>query len=128
MSTAVETALKQRRVFGRPFPKGVSGNPAGRPKSARSAVQESFLREISADFEKHGADVIRQVRETKPDVYLRVVADLMPKDVSMDVSIDHRVEIAQVLTDFRGLGLPDPALKRLLRMADLPKVIDAEPE
>lgn len=33
---AEKTGSQQRRAGGRPFPKGTSGNPAGRPKGARN--------------------------------------------------------------------------------------------
>jgi hypothetical protein len=39
---------------------------------------------LAADFEQHGQAVIEKVRETKPEVYLRVVADLLPKNVTVD--------------------------------------------
>jgi uncharacterized protein YeaO (DUF488 family) len=33
-----ETSAGKERVIGRPFPKGVSGNPAGRPKGSISPI------------------------------------------------------------------------------------------
>jgi hypothetical protein len=59
---------------------GESGNPKGRPKGSRNKLGEDFLKMLAADFEEHGSAVIEKVRETKPEVYLRVVADLLPRD------------------------------------------------
>jgi hypothetical protein len=84
---AVDTAPKQR-VIGRPFAKGQSGNPLGRPRSARSKHSENFLAAFSRDFEENGERVIAQVREEQPATYLRIAADLLPRQAELDVSID----------------------------------------
>jgi len=59
--------------------KGQSGNPAGRPRGARSKLTELALVKLLQDFETHGEDVIRQVREKLPQNYLAAVVSLMPK-------------------------------------------------
>lgn len=63
----------------------------GRPKGARNKLGDDFLKALASDFETHGQAVIEKVRETKPEVYLRVVADLLPKDIKVDgkVQFDH---------------------------------------
>ena len=63
---AVSTANKQR---GKPFPKGVSGNPKGRPKGSRNKLRESFLSAIAEDWEQHAKQVLEQVRTEQPGVY-----------------------------------------------------------
>jgi hypothetical protein len=90
---AVVTPPKQR-VIGRPFVKGQSGNPAGRPKSARSRHSENFLTTFAADFEEHGAQVIERVRRDTPAIYLKIAADLLPKEATLDVNVDiiHRAQ------------------------------------
>jgi hypothetical protein len=65
------------------FLAGNSGN-GGRPKGSRNKLGEDFLNVLAADFEQHGQRVIEKVRETKPEAYLRVVADLLPKDVKVN--------------------------------------------
>lgn len=67
----------------RKWPKGVSGNPGGSPKGYRKTLQGDFLRELAADFGKHGAEAIRQAREDDPLGYVRTVAALMPKEVEL---------------------------------------------
>ena len=65
----------------RPFRPGQSGNPAGRPKSARSKIGERFLQALHDDFNDHGEGVIVRVREEEPATYLRLVAALLPKEI-----------------------------------------------
>lgn len=56
----------------------------GRPKGARSKLGEAFLEALHEDFQKHGVATIAEVRETKPDQYLKVVASILPKELSAD--------------------------------------------
>lgn len=52
---ADKTAEKEQKVIGRPFPKGVSGNPAGRPKgsiSIKTRIKQKF-EENPELFEKY---------------------------------------------------------------------------
>ncbi|MGA4923232.1 DUF5681 domain-containing protein, partial [Bacillus subtilis] len=48
------------------FKPGQSGNPAGRPKGARSRLQENFLAALADDFADHGVDAIQTMRLEKP--------------------------------------------------------------
>lgn len=58
---------------------------AGRPKGSRNKLGEDFLSKLQADFQQHGAEVIQKVREDKPDVYLKVVASILPQQVEVRV-------------------------------------------
>jgi len=81
-SSTDNTEDKQSNLV--PFKPGESGNANGRPKGSRNKLGEEFLNALASGFEQHGPAVIVAVRESKPEVYLRVVADLLPKEMSIN--------------------------------------------
>ncbi len=102
MESAVDTAnehVHQGTLNIKPyeFKPGQSGNPAGRPKGARTKLADQFLKDIYEDWKEHGIEAIKKVRVKKPDVYLRVVADLIPKDIKLEIPQLNR--IAHVIID-----------------------------
>jgi hypothetical protein len=83
------------------FKPGQSGNPAGRPKGARSRLAESFISALASDFQANGIDAIKKVRQEEPAQYLRVVSSLVPK--AFDLGEDEDGEkIAGVALITRG--------------------------
>src|ERR1700756_848966 len=94
----------------------------GRPLGARDRHSRNFLEAFAADFEAHGPRVIEQVRTEKPDVYLRIAADLLPRKAQLDVNVDMFQDVTSVLEAFRMaselIGAdPRDALDRLRRHA-----------
>jgi hypothetical protein len=53
--------------------------PKKLPKGSRNRLSEEFVNELYADWCEHGAEALKKVRETRPDVYLKVVASLLPR-------------------------------------------------
>ena len=87
----------------RPFKPGQSGNLKGRPKGARNRLGTQFLEALEADFNKFGSQAIALVREKKPETYMRVVADLLPKEANINVEAGEAfVELWRRISD--GLG------------------------
>lgn len=84
---------------GRPatwFKPGQSGNPAGRPKGIRQQLDNVFVLALYHDFKEGGVEAIRKCREDKPDVYLNVIAKVIPKQVEIDAT-DAAADLAKGL-------------------------------
>jgi hypothetical protein len=75
----------------------------GRPKGARDKHTRNFLDAMSNDFEAHGAEVIRKVREEQPAVWLKIAFDMLPKQAEIDVSVDIMADVSTTLEAFRTL-------------------------
>lgn len=58
-------------------------NPHGRPKGSRNKLQENFVAVLCADFEQHGEGVVQKVRETEPGTYMKVLAQILPKQIEV---------------------------------------------
>src|SRR5262249_41669417 len=83
-----KTSEKQHR-----WKPGQSGNPAGRPKGARSKLSETFLKALSEDFATNGIEVVEKVRNDRPHEYLKIVAAVLPKQMQLeDLTPNRRAE------------------------------------
>jgi hypothetical protein len=56
---------------------------AGRPKGSKNKLGEAFVAALHDDFQEHGVRVIEAVRLEKPDVYLKVIAQIIPKEFTI---------------------------------------------
>ena len=67
-----------------------------------------FLEALEADFNRYGAEAIALVRERKPEVYMRVVADLLPKEANINVKAGEAfVKLRGKISDGLGDELAD---------------------
>lgn len=104
----------------------VSGNiGGGRPKGSRNKLGEAFLKALQEDFDEHGAEAIVQTRVTKPEVYVRVIAGLLPSEHNLNINrneelsddelrariADLAAQLAPFLGDGTGADANDAAAK-----------------
>ena len=68
------------------FKPGQSGNPKGRPKGSRNKLSEDFFRDLSEAWTAFGKPALMTAAWTHPVEFVRVVAQLMPKDVEATVT------------------------------------------
>ena len=80
----------------------------GRAKGARNRLGTQFLEALEADFNKFGPQAIALVREKKPEVYIKVVADLLPKEANINVEAGEAfVQLWKKISDGLGDELAD---------------------
>jgi hypothetical protein len=85
------------------FEKG-RAKTGGRGKGARNKLSQVFLEAFAADFEEHGAEVIRIVRVENPDKYLSATVQLMPREFE--------------ITENRLAEIPDDDLHTYIRFLE----------
>lgn len=85
----------ENSTVGRPFKKGQSGNPAGRPKGARSKLSEVFLTTLAEDFETHGKEAIEALRLSDPKAYLQIIAVATAKVPLAEVKVNNNTLVDQ---------------------------------
>src|SRR5215510_6734202 len=66
--------------------RGVSGNPAGRPRGSRNALSEEVICALLRDFRQHGQKAVARVRQTQPAAYLKILALLVPREHKVEHS------------------------------------------
>ena len=71
--------------------RGVSGNPAGRPRGSRNKLTEAVVCALLRDFSEHGEKAIAKVRRDQPGVWLKIIA--------MVIAREQRVENSNPLKD-----------------------------
>ena len=59
------------------------GNRAGRPKGSKHKLSADFITALCKDFEENGPEVIALVRVDKPADYLKIIASIVPKELTI---------------------------------------------
>lgn len=95
-----EDGLLKDNETGRFLPGNIGG---GRPKGSRNKLGEAFLSDIYADWKEHGVAAIKEVRETKPDAYLKVVASMLPQNLNINVNQTDSMTDDQLIERIRAL-------------------------
>jgi hypothetical protein len=102
--------------FGRFLP-GRQGGP-GRPVGSRNKLSEKFLSDLQRVWLKKGAKALDKVADENPEVLVRVVASILPRqlDAMLDVNVNlfakarTRLEAYRMARDFIGAEDSEPML------------------
>ena len=79
-----------------PWKPGQTGNPNGRPTGARQKLTDAFIRDLSAHYAQHGAEIITRVAEQDPVSYMNIVARFIPKETTLAITGNVNLEPAQM--------------------------------
>jgi hypothetical protein len=101
MAEVVTTAAKQLDPY--KFKPGESGNPNGRPKGSKHKLAESFLADCLNEWEAHGATAISDMREKNPGDFVKMVASLLPKEMTLNVNSEIEMTDDELLERIRVL-------------------------
>lgn len=76
----------------KPAKPGECRNPGGKPKGARNELSDNFVKTLARDFREHGQAAIIKLRESNPAIYVKIIADLMPKleEVKVDANVNQQ--------------------------------------
>jgi hypothetical protein len=108
-NNAKESASNQR-VIGRPFPPGVSGNPAGRPKGTVS-IKESirrYLRENPGEVDR----LVQHFVKSDPGLMWQMLEGRPKQNVDMDVDKDSISELTTMFRAMAGVAIKTDDLPR----------------
>ena len=78
-----------------------SHRPCWPKRPARDRHSRNFLNAFADDFELHGPAVIEQVRLERPDVYLKIAADLLPREAQVEVDVNVLNDVTSTLEAYR---------------------------
>lgn len=87
------------------FKPGQSGNPGGKAEGDRNRLTKRFLFDLAEDFQEHGKKAIQECREKKPDVYIKAIAALCPKEIEHkrpleDMNLDELIAAVRALEGY----------------------------
>ncbi len=85
------------------FKPGQSGNPSGRPKGSKNALQEAFINDVKDAWEAKGAKAIADMIEKNPGDFVKMCAGLMPKDVTLNFNDRNEMTDDELIASIRSL-------------------------
>ncbi len=86
---------------------GQTGNPAGRPKGTKDAINKAFVDDVTKDWRECGKEALERARKERPAEYVRMVASLLPKDQNLRVESSTDSLFCQILDSMNAGPVDD---------------------
>lgn len=90
------------------FQPGQSGNPAGKPKGARTKLSEDLFKLMQAEVDKNGPKIIAALAKKRPADFAKVWASFVSKEIDLtdnrwkDVTLEEAEAIVEkIQSDIR---------------------------
>ena len=84
------------------FVKGNSGKPKG--ARTRTELTKAFLTDLVNVWEEHGKPALIRMAEDNPDRFAKVAASVIPRDDSLLVTHDGKVDVRKVSIGFTDVS------------------------
>ena len=101
------------RVVGKPWPKGVSGNPSGlpgRPAGSRQTFSAGFLDDLAKTWRDKGRQTMEWTAENQPSTFLAVCARLIGPKVKLTIEQQSQAMMKEIIAAVRQ-AIPDASSK-----------------
>ncbi len=134
-SSARQFNQSHRTIQTMAFKKGEQANKKGTMgySAAKRALADKFVRGLMHDFSEHGDKVIAIVREKNPDVWLRLMAQLIPQTLEIEtaepMTLDQAIQectsfLIQLPEDSYQLVMQAVTAERQHKIAETPDIDD----
>jgi hypothetical protein len=60
----------------------------GRPRGSRAKLSEQFVSDLADAWQKHGIEALERCAQEEPATFVRTIANLLPRDIRIDATID----------------------------------------
>jgi hypothetical protein len=119
----------ERNEKGQIIPGQTGGlNPKGRPRGSRSKLGEAFVADLQEAWQLHGNSVIQRVIDERPSDFLKIVANILPKDVNIKVNSTEDLSDEQLMRKLAALTeMARPLLARITDGAHVEPQRNPEP-
>jgi hypothetical protein len=120
------TDISDRDTKGR-FLTGNGGG--GRKPGSRNRLGEAFIEAIAEDFADHGEEVIKTVRMRQPSDYLKLVANVLPKEIiarTFSMNVDASLDL-DAMAEAKGFLAAYRMARDYIGAEPEPELIEAEP-
>ena len=74
-----------KHVNGRMWPRGVSGNPNGRPVGSRTVFSQGFLKDLASVWAERGRAAMEKTAIDQPGVFFATCARLIGPEVKLTI-------------------------------------------